>query len=490
MTTHPAGGGRRLALNAAAGGAANLVKIGVQLVMLPLMAHLLGPSEFGLYALALPTVAFCMILADGGLTASLAREPVESRLVWSTGFWVTLVVGAALALLIAGLGQALAMVTHQPRVSGLMNILALAPFMISLAALPSARLTREARLTVFAAADLSATLVGACLAVALALAGFGATSLALQYVAYYALRAVLLNRVAFVQPQLQFRLSSLAGHLSMGSALLSMRLSDFFGRMVENVLYGRAFGAAGLGVYTFANQTPRFVCEAASGPVWAALYAFALREPPERLAAMHVKLARLLSSLVFPVAGLMAASAPEILAFVLGPKWSDAGELLRLLIPFYALNVVGGQSGAVLFARGRGWLNFWQSAMLSTLRVVAVALGPLIGQTGVALAIDAALLLYTCTMLSTTGHPHGARRLAGAIAGPAVAAVGAGAACFALLHALGSGLGAVCAGWLGGAVVYLAVLALLQRRLLLADLEAAKSIFSGMRRRFPVGRPA
>src|SRR5438445_4601280 len=41
----PAHSTGRLAVNAAAGGAANFLKIGIQLVMLPLMAHLLGPAE-------------------------------------------------------------------------------------------------------------------------------------------------------------------------------------------------------------------------------------------------------------------------------------------------------------------------------------------------------------------------------------------------------------------------------------------------------------
>ena len=104
-----------------------ICKIGVQLTMLPLMAHLLGPAEFGLYALALPTVAFCMILADGGLTASLARESTESTLIWSTGFWVTMVIGAALSLMIVGWGEALAVLSHAPGVRRLLDILALAP---------------------------------------------------------------------------------------------------------------------------------------------------------------------------------------------------------------------------------------------------------------------------------------------------------------------------------------------------------------------------
>src|SRR5579875_3888943 len=37
----PAGGARKLAINALAGGFANVAKIGINLVMLPLMAHLL-----------------------------------------------------------------------------------------------------------------------------------------------------------------------------------------------------------------------------------------------------------------------------------------------------------------------------------------------------------------------------------------------------------------------------------------------------------------
>ena len=114
---------RRLGVNAIAGGAANFMKIGVQLIMLPLMAHLLGPSEFGLYALALPTISFFMILADGGLAASMAREPSDATTVWSTAFWLTLLVGVALAGVVVGWGFLLGALMHEPRVTKLMALL-------------------------------------------------------------------------------------------------------------------------------------------------------------------------------------------------------------------------------------------------------------------------------------------------------------------------------------------------------------------------------
>src|SRR5450755_2122761 len=53
----PSSSGRKVAMGAMASGAVNVIKVILQLLLLPIMARLLGPSEFGLYALALPTVS-------------------------------------------------------------------------------------------------------------------------------------------------------------------------------------------------------------------------------------------------------------------------------------------------------------------------------------------------------------------------------------------------------------------------------------------------
>jgi PST family polysaccharide transporter len=471
------GAHRRLAVNAAAGGIANFLKIGVQLVMLPLMARLLGPSEFGLYALALPTISFFMILADGGLAASLARESTDATLVWSTAFWLVMIIGVVLATIVTAWGFGLAALVHEPRVSGLMAMLSISLVMIAVSALPSARLTREGRLVVFAAADCTSTFVGAALAVGLAASGAGAKSLAVQYVTYYTLRAAILNAAAFVRPRRQFRLSALAGHLSTGSALLGSKLADFSGRLIENVLYGRTFGAAGLGVFTFANQAPRFICEATSGPVWAALYAHALREDDTRVRNAHVNLVRLLACLVFPVAALLSATAPEILGVILGPKWDAASTLLRILIPFYALIVVSAQSGAVLLAKGRGWLLFWLATLVAILRNIAVALSPWIGQIGVAYGIGAAMVIHSYFLFVAPGR--GARSLVMAIIPPALASAAAGLLCYASARLVNGGLPWIAVCWLLGAAAYVIVLVALQWKTIGEDFAALRGLALG-----------
>ena len=429
---------RRFALNAAAGGVANAVKIGAQLIMLPLMAHLLGPSEFGLYALALPTVTFFMALADGGLGSALAREKTQDSVIWSTAFWLLMAVGVGLTLIVSGGGLVIASLAREPRVTELMLVLSLSFLLITGTVLPTARLTREGRLVIFNLADLAGTLTGACTAVALAVAGWGAMSLALQYLTVFLVRAVVLNAAAFVRPTFEFRLSSLKDHVSTGSSLMASRLCDFCGRLVENVMFGRIFGPASLGTYTFANQAPRFLCEAASGPLWGALYAQALREDEASVTALHVKVVRLLSLALFPMALLASAAAPEITHLVLGPKWEAAADLLRILLPFYAFVIVSTLSGAILLARGSGWLLFQLMLALTVGRVLAVGSGAFTDPVTVAWAIGFVHVVVGIPMLCAPAwqrRTSGGALLRGTLLPLAAAAV-AGAACYAAIHRL------------------------------------------------------
>lgn len=466
------GGARTLAVNVLAGGGANLVKIGLQLAMLPLMAHLLGPAEFGVYALALPTVAFFMTLADGGLGASLAREPTQSREIWSTAFWLVLMVGVGLTLTVAGWGAILAQLSHEPRVAGVMGLLSVSFVFVTVSVLPYARLTRERRLAAISGADLAGSLVGAAVAVALALRGAGALSLAAQYVVLYLVRGCVLNLLAFVRPGLVFRPSVLRAHVSTGSALVCSRLVDFAGRLVENLLFGRLFGPAALGTFTFANQVPRFLCEAASGPLWGALYAHALREDEAQLAALHAKLVRLLCILLAPVAFLTSALVPGLILRILGPAWSDAATILSILIPFYALNAVAHQSGALMLARGAGWALFRLSLFLVVARVAAVLPGPWLGPFGVAWGIGVAQILFAVLMLRAPGR-IGLSSIGPLLRGmwaPTLGGLAAGLACHFVVQGAPTEIPRIAAGLLAGLASHLVVLLLLEGSRLREDL--------------------
>jgi PST family polysaccharide transporter len=479
MTSAPTiDGRRRLAHNAAAGGVANFVKIGIQLLMLPVLARIVGPAEFGLYALALPTISFFTVLADGGLGASLAREDERSTVVWSTAFWTTLAVCTLIALGVTGGGFALSKISGQPRLAGIMAFLSSSFVMLALSTVPAARLVRRGNLVVHSVGDLASAVIGAAVAIALALAGAGAWALAAQYVTGFAVRTAVFNRAAFSAPTREFRLAALWPHMATGGSVIGSRLSEFAGRLAENLMFGRTFGQVALGNYTFANQSARFLCESASNPLWGALYSHAILENLRTAEPLHGKLSRLLALAIFPAAALLAAAAPQIIQIALGTKWTAAAPLLQIIVPFYALYAVSAQNSAIMLANGRNAAVFWTSTILSAGRVLAVCAAPWIGAVGVAWGIGAANLLYAAIMFATMGRTtgYGARPMLRGLAAPFASSSVAGAVCLVLLRTRADGLlwSAVCLG--AGACAYIVSMFALEGRRLIADAFAIRRI--------------
>jgi PST family polysaccharide transporter len=470
---------RSLALNTIVGGASNFAKMGIQFLLLPILARLLGPTEFGLYSLAIPTVSFFIFLADGGLGASLAREDESSTEVWSTAFWVLLALGVVLGLVTFCWGIVLAHLARVPKLSEIMGVLSFTFIFISISVLPTARMMRSGNLVAYAAADFLATFVGAIVAVCLALLQAGAMSLAVQYVVVYAVRALVLNLVASYRPRREFKLSSLHTHLMTGGFLLGGRLVEFASRLSENLIFGRTFGAAALGTYTFANQVPRFICEAASNPTWSALYSRALRDDPWNLGAPYRKLCRFLALVTFPVAALLASSAPRLIEFVLGAKWELAAPLIQILVPAYAISVVASQGTAILLSNGRNVAFLTTLAGQSAGRVLAVCSGYWLGPTGVAWGILITNLLYAAAMFVLPARTMSASawHVLPVLVAPTVASAVGGVICYVVLSLEPAGVVPTFIGLLAGGLGFLVTLIVMEGPILKADLLNIRRMF-------------
>lgn len=402
---------RRMAFGAIAGGVVNIIKTVLQLLLLPVMARLLGPSEFGLYALALPTISLVTLLADGGLGNTLVREQESSSLVWSSAFWALQIMGITLAVAAAVFGVFLGYVAQQPRLPGLIALLSLSLVFLTLSVAPLARLTRRKNIGVGASADLVSNIVGATLAVTLAVYGAGAWSLAGQYVVTFGVRAIILNLAVMEFPRFEFSFSALRPHLVSGGIMVASRISEYAGRAVENLMLDKLFGTALLGSFTFANQVSKFASESVANMSWGALYVQALTESKDRIVILHRQLCRLLGLAMLPATFIGAAAAPELVSLLLGPKWADLPFLLRIFLPLYAISAICSQTAPVLLAYGRFEIQFWCIVGLTVGRLLAVAGGIWYGFTGVAYGMIAVLLTYSVAMLTISGEATGCRPL-------------------------------------------------------------------------------
>src|SRR5215210_4870988 len=93
------------------------------LVATAILARLLDPRDFGLVALALVFTAFLETIADLGLSQALVVTRDDEVLERADAvFLASVALGAALTLIVAGLGPLMALFFDQPELSWLMGL--------------------------------------------------------------------------------------------------------------------------------------------------------------------------------------------------------------------------------------------------------------------------------------------------------------------------------------------------------------------------------
>jgi hypothetical protein len=160
--------GRALALVVA-----NATRMGLQLLLIPILARVIAPEAFGLVDLAAPIVVFISILAEAGLVTGLVRMRA-SLAAEQAAFWFSAAMGSACVAAAALLASPVGRAAHQPGLAPVLWTLSPALLLTCLSIVPSARLQRTGAFGAFAASELFACIAGAGVALWTAMHGWGA----------------------------------------------------------------------------------------------------------------------------------------------------------------------------------------------------------------------------------------------------------------------------------------------------------------------------
>jgi O-antigen/teichoic acid export membrane protein len=171
---------------------------------------------------------------------------------------------------------------------------------------------------------------------------------------------------------------------------------------IDDLWTGIYLGETPLGfysrAYTFATY-PRGVLATPVNLVAGGAYA-ELKEDRARLSRAFVRINALLLRSGFFLAGLIALVAPEFIRLMLGTKWLPMLAAFRLMLVFTLLDPIKITVADLFIAVGRpDQVVRARVIQLAVLVVGLVSLGSFLGIAGVALAVDAMLVLGTAILL-------------------------------------------------------------------------------------------
>lgn len=390
------------------------VQIGTTMVL----ARLLTPEEFGVMAMALTlTVVVTQFRSLGLSQAVVQREDLR----WSQVnalFWVNSAAGAVLAVLVALAGFPLARFYGEPQLVPVCLALG-AGFVVSgVAVQHGALLNRAMRFRTISLRNVVAGLVSSAAAIAAALAGWGVWALVVQHVGMLVVTSALTWWAVPWRPGRPDGLRDALPLLGFGAHVSVANIFHTLSREGDNVIVGRALDAGALGLYTRAYGLLMLPLRQLKTPVQAVMVPAlsALQGEPARYRHAYRMAISGLGHLGMPVVVVMAVTAHELIAVMLGTTWLAAAPIFQILAVASFVQLVSTTTGWIYTSTGRGAAYASWAVVNGVVTVGGFLVGVRWGVTGVAVSYA-----VTQVLLLLPGFVVACRRTPVALADPFLA---------------------------------------------------------------------
>lgn len=445
------------------------------------LARLLVPEDFGLYALATLAIGLVSIFSGMGLgMAVVLRQDLDRR-----------GQGTALSMLIAaGLLFAGALALLSPLIATAFDEERLQPILVVIAAVLAVSgpnwfyeslLQRELAFRSRFVSQLVRTVVFSATALVLAIGGAGVWALIWAHVAGHLANTVALLIVTPYRVAPAFDRSLVRSLLRSGGGFALQDLSAFLQQNIDYVIVGRALSASRLGFYTMAFRQAELPLYAIAEPAVRVTFPHfsQMRHRGEDIVPAYLTGLRLLTLVTLPAAVVLsAASAPFVLA-LFGPQWPPMIGPLTVLGIWAGLRPIEMNAAWLLNSLDRaGYVGRTSLLLLLPLAVgvaLAATLGDITAVAWVMVGHMAAALLVMCVGIRRCAQVSVARQLGALL--PLVGSAGiawvATRASVVLLEDRPAMVSLVVAGLVAGAV-YLAAVRVLVPGILGEALARAK----------------
>jgi O-antigen/teichoic acid export membrane protein len=297
------------------------------------LARLLGPAEFGAFAVASVALVALLSINELGVSLAIIRWPQDPRTIAPTVN--TIAVSFSVLLAVVGYVAApwFASAMGDEGATAVVRLMLVSVVLDGLASTPAALLQRQFKGGRRTAIDQVNLWLGSILSVVCALAGLGAMSLAIGRV----VGSGVSTAIFIMSSPLPYRFGLDRTHarhlLRFGLPLALSSVLVFAIGYSDQLIAGSVLGTTVLGFYVLAFNLASWPVNMFSQPlrnVAPSAFARLQHDPPQMVGALRSTVG-LLARLTVPICLIIAGAAVPIVLFVYGPEWAESAQVLPWL---------------------------------------------------------------------------------------------------------------------------------------------------------------
>ena len=334
-----------------------IARVGTELLLLSSMvvlAHLIPPAAFGMFAVAVIVQEIAINVPSEGVGSALVQRRTIDREHLQAGLALSMLMGLGLGVLTLLLAIGIVRPIFGSETADL--VLLTTPWFLigSLLALPMARMRRSLDFKQLSVLELVQSTVRSGSSIILAaVVGLDAPALVLGGTAGMGV-ALIVALVMAPVPLPRWRTSAVRDLLPYGgpAALATVAWTGF--RNADYAIVGARLGAAQAGYYWRGFQLAvEYQRKITSVMTQMGFPVLARTENFDEMLALRRRMVRMLTVVIFPILVSLVILAPVAVPFLFGETWEPAVLPTQILAGAGAATVIIDQVGAVLMALGR-----------------------------------------------------------------------------------------------------------------------------------------
>ena len=353
-----------------------------------ILARILVPEDFGLVAMVYAVTGMIDGVRDLGLsTATVQRHGITHEQV-SNLFWINVSAGILFFLFFSVASYGIANFYNEPKLIAITVAISTTFIMSGLTVQHEALLSRQIKQGQIMVIRLSADLASMLLAIMFAVGGYEYWALVFREI----IRSLLIVSGFWIccpwLPGLPSKNAGIRELLRFGRDISATHLLIGMISRVDGLIVGKYFGANSVGLYRQAYNLMMVPIDQLNGPILSVAQPglSRLQSEPERYRRYYQKILFFITAATIPIGIITAVFSKEITILLLGEKWINASDFLRIFAVAAALRPAIGTSAIVLITCGKSTRYLLLAAAHSVALLIFMLAGIKWGAVGVACA--------------------------------------------------------------------------------------------------------
>jgi len=378
----------------------------LRMVSLVWLARVLVPEEFGVVGMVTAVTGVIGLFKDAGLSMVTVQRPTITDHQVSTLFWINLAVGTSLFIFSVLIAPFLVTFYREPRLFWVTIFLGTGFIFNGAATQHQALLRRQMRYFELVVIDVLSLVISVATGIAMAAWRFGYWSLVGMQVILPVANTILVWLAFPWIPGRPRRNIGIRSMVQFGGTVTLNSLVVYLAYNTDKILLGRYWGTGALGIYGRSYQLVNMPIEQLNGAVDSVAFPVLsrLQDDPSRSRNYFLKGYTLVLALTIPFVVVCAMFADEIILVVLGPKWKDAGVILRLLAPSGLAFALINPLGSLVMAKGYVGRSLKMALAIAVVLITGYVIGLRNGPAGVAIGFSIGMMLLVVPMIIWARH--------------------------------------------------------------------------------------